>query len=58
MMVGCFETTPFVGQSTALTIILKIRTRKHYENNLTVDMILNMKRKAQHSLVSKCIPFR
>ena len=61
IMVGCLETTIFIGASTALTIILKKKKLKCYceENTLTVEMILEMKRKAsEHSLFGKCIPCR
>ena len=58
-MVGCLKTTIFIGASTALTIILKKLKSFCDENKLTVEMILEIKRKASEpNLFGKCTPCR
>ena len=55
-MTGWFEYSIFLGASTVLTIILKKLKCKYYDNGLTIEMIVEVTRKASQCHIRKLIP--
>ena len=55
-MTGWFEYSILLGASTVLTIILKKFKCKYYDNALTVEMVVEVTRKASQYIISKQIP--
>ena len=55
-MTGWFEYSLFLGASTVLTIILKKLKCKYYDNGLTIDIIVEVTRKASQSSIRKFVP--
>ena len=55
-MTGSLEYAIFLGASTVLTIILKRLKCKYYDNGLTIEMIVEVTRKASQPHISKLIP--
>ena len=55
-MTGWFEYSIILGASTILTIILKKLKFRYYDNGLTIEMIVEVARKASQSHISNCIP--
>ena len=54
-MTGWFEYAIFIGATTAITIIVKKLHCKYNENALTVEMIVEVTRKASQTHIQKQI---
>ena len=52
-MTGWFEYSLLIGASAVLTIILKKRKCKYYDNGLTIEMIVEVTRKVSQSDVQR-----
>ena len=57
-MTGWFEYSIFLGASTVLTIILKKLKCKYYDNGHTIELIVEVTKKASQSHISKFYPLR
>ena len=55
-MAGWFEYSIFLGASTVLTIIHKKLKCKYYDNGVTVEMIVEVTRKASQAHKQICLP--
>jgi hypothetical protein len=52
-MTGWFEYSIFLGASTVLTIIIKKLKGKYYDNGITVEMIVEVTRKASQAHIQR-----
>ena len=52
-MTGWFEYSILLGASTVLTIILKKLKCKYYDNGITVEMIVEVTRRASQSHIRR-----
>ena len=55
-MTGWFEYAIFIGATTAVTIIVKKLKCKYNENALTVEMIVEITRRASQSQIRRLLP--
>ena len=55
-MAGWFEYSLFLGASTVLTIILNKLKCKYYDNGVTVEMTVEVTRKASQSHKQRFVP--
>jgi hypothetical protein len=55
-MTGWFEYSILLGASTVLTIILKKLKCKYYDNGITVEMIVEVTRRASQAHIRVCLP--
>ena len=55
-MTGWFEYGVFIGATTHLTIILKKQNSKYYDNGVTIEMIVEITRRASQAHISRFIP--
>jgi hypothetical protein len=55
-MTGWFEYSIFLGASTVLTIILKKLKCKYYDNGITVEMIVEVTRRASQAHIQRFLP--
>ena len=55
-MTGWFEYSILLGASTVLTIILKKLKCKYYDNGITVEMIVEVTRRASQAHIRRCYP--
>ena len=52
-MTGWFEYGVFIGTTTVLTIILKKLKCKYYDNGVTIEMIVEITRRASQAHVHR-----
>ena len=55
-MTGWFEYSILLGASTVLTIILKKLKCKYYDNGITVEMIVEVTRRASQEHIRRNLP--
>ena len=55
-MTGWFEYGVFIGTTTVLTIILKKLKCKYYDNGVTIEMIVEITRRASQAQIQICLP--
>jgi hypothetical protein len=55
-MTGWFEYSILLGASTVLTIILKKLKCKYYDNGITVEMIVEVTRRASQEHIRRFVP--
>ena len=55
-MTGWFEYSILLGASTVLTIILKKLKCKYYDNGITVEMIVEITRRASQEHIQRFLP--
>jgi hypothetical protein len=55
-MTGWFEYSILLGASTVLTIILKKLKCKYYDNGITVEMIVEITRRASQEHIRRFLP--
>ena len=55
-MTGWFEYSILLGASTVLTIILKKLKCKYYDNGVTVEMIVEVTRRASQAHIRRFLP--
>ena len=55
-MTGWFEYSICLGASTVLTIILKKLKCKYYDNGVTVEMIVEVTRRASQAHIRRFLP--
>ena len=55
-MTGWLEYAIFIGATTAVTIIVKKLKCKYNENALTVEMIVEVTRRASQSQIRRLLP--
>ena len=55
-MTGWLEYAIFIGATTAVTIIVKKLKCKYNENALTVEMIVEITRRASQSQIRRLLP--
>ena len=55
-MTGWFEYSIFLGASTVLIIILKKLKCKYYDNGVTVEMIVEITRRASQAHIRRFLP--
>jgi len=55
-MTGWFEYSILLGASTVLTIILKKLKCKYYDNGITVEMIVEVTRRASQDHIRRFLP--
>jgi len=55
-MTGWFEYSILLGASTVLTIILKQMKCKYYDNGITVEMIVEVTRRASQEHIRIFLP--
>ena len=55
-MTGWFEYSILLGASTVLTIILKKLKCKYYDNGITVEMIVEITRRASQAHIRRFLP--
>jgi hypothetical protein len=55
-MTGWFEYSILLGASTVLTIILKKLKCKYYDNGITVEMIVEVTRRASQAHIRRFLP--
>jgi len=53
---GWFEYSILLGASTVLTIILKKLKCKYYDNGITVEMIVEVTRRASQEHIRRFLP--
>ena len=56
IMTGWLEYGVFIGATTVLTIILKKLKCKYYDNGVTIEMIIEITRKASQAHIQICLP--
>ena len=55
-MTGWFEYGVFIGATTVLTIFLMKLKCKYYDNGVTIEMIVEMARRASQAHIQKFLP--
>ena len=55
-MTGWFEYGVCIGATTVLTIILKKLKCKYYDNGVTIEMIVDITRRASQAHIHRFVP--
>ena len=56
IMTGWFEYGVFIGAATVLTIILKKLKCNYYDNGVTIEMIIEITRRASQAHIQRFLP--